>query len=61
MAGERQCRGVVHDHLGFCSAVAPEWILPMVCGKMAGGILAVAIASILPGMGRKKSAVRPSA
>ena len=48
------------DHLGFCSAVAPEWILPMVCGKMAGGILAVAVASILPGMGRKKSAVRPS-
>ncbi len=48
------------DHLGYCSAVAPEWILPMVCGKMVGRILAVALAFILPGMGRKKSAARPS-
>ena len=32
------------DHLGFCSAVAPERIGAMVCGKLAGGVAAVGVA-----------------
>ena len=35
---------VFGDHLGFAAGFAPEMILPMILGKLAGGIAAVAVA-----------------
>ena len=35
---------VFGDHLGFAAGFAPEMILPMIVGKLAGGIAAVAVA-----------------
>ena len=35
---------VFGDHLGFAAGFAPEMILPMIAGKLAGGIAAVAVA-----------------
>ncbi|MFT4006137.1 MAG: ethanolamine utilization protein EutH, partial [Lacrimispora sp.] len=46
---------VLGDHLGFCSAVAPDHIPAMICGKMVGGVLAVAVASVLHGAGEMRS------
>ena len=38
---------VLGDHLGFAAGFAPEMIAPMIVGKLAGGITAVAVAMIL--------------
>ena len=38
---------VFGDHLGFTAGFAPEMLLPMILGKLAGGISAVAIAMVL--------------
>ena len=35
---------VFGDHLGFAAGFAPEMIVPMIVGKLAGGIAAVAVA-----------------
>ena len=35
---------VFGDHLGFAAGFAPEMILPMIVGKLVGGIAAVAVA-----------------
>ena len=35
---------VFGDHLGFAAGFAPEMILPMIVGKLAGGVAAVAVA-----------------
>ena len=35
---------VFGDHLGFTAGFAPEMILPMILGKLAGGIAAIAVA-----------------
>ena len=35
---------VCGDHLGFAAGFAPEMILPMIVGKLTGGIAAVAVA-----------------
>ena len=35
---------VFGDHLGFTAGFAPEMIVPMIVGKLAGGIAAVAVA-----------------
>ena len=35
---------VFGDHLGFAAGFAPEMILPMILGKLAGGVAAVAVA-----------------
>lgn len=35
---------VFGDHMGFTAGFAPEMILPMIVGKLAGGISAVAVA-----------------
>ena len=35
---------VFGDHLGFAAGFAPEMILPMIVGKLTGGIAAVAVA-----------------
>ena len=35
---------VFGDHLGFTAGFAPEMILPMILGKLAGGVAAVAVA-----------------
>ena len=38
---------VFGDHLGFTAGFAPEMLLPMMAGKLVGGISAVAVAMIL--------------
>ena len=38
---------VFGDHLGFTAGFAPEMLLPMILGKLAGGISAVAVAMLL--------------
>ena len=38
---------VFGDHLGFTAGFAPEMIGPMIVGKLAGGISAVAVAMLL--------------
>lgn len=35
---------VFGDHMGFTAGFAPEWIVPMIVGKLVGGISAVAVA-----------------
>lgn len=35
------------DHLGFCSAAAPDRVAAMVCGKLSGGVLAAVIGGLL--------------
>ena len=35
---------VIGDHLGFTAGFAPEMIGPMIIGKLAGGVSAVAVA-----------------
>lgn len=48
---------VFGDHLGFTAGFAPELLLPMILGKLAGGISAAAVALLLtrPGFGVDKS------
>ena len=43
---------VLGDHLGFTAGFAPEMLIPMIFGKLAGGISAVALAVLLT---RKKN------
>ncbi len=38
---------VFGDHLGFTAGFAPEMLVPMIVGKLAGGITAVAVAMLL--------------
>ena len=38
---------VFGDHMGFTAGFAPEMILPMIVGKLAGGISAVAVALLV--------------
>ncbi|MBQ8238350.1 MAG: ethanolamine utilization protein EutH [Oscillospiraceae bacterium] len=38
---------VFGDHMGFTAGFAPEMILPMILGKLAGGISAVAVALLV--------------
>ena len=38
---------VFGDHLGFAAGFAPEMILPMILGKLSGGIAAVAVALLI--------------
>lgn len=38
---------VLGDHMGFAAGFAPDMLVPMILGKLAGGISAVAVAMIL--------------
>ena len=38
---------VFGDHLGFTAGFAPEMLMPMIAGKLAGGISAIAVALLL--------------
>ena len=38
---------VFGDHLGFTAGFAPDMLVPMILGKLAGGITAVAVAMVL--------------
>ena len=38
---------VLGDHLGFAAGFAPDMLLPMILGKLIGGITAVAVALVL--------------
>ena len=38
---------VLGDHMGFAAGFAPEMLVPMIFGKLAGGISAVAVALVL--------------
>ena len=38
---------VLGDHMGFAAGFAPEMLVPMILGKLAGGISAVAVAMLL--------------
>ena len=38
---------VFGDHLGFTAGFAPEMLVPMILGKLAGGISAIAVALLL--------------
>ncbi|MBP3588846.1 MAG: ethanolamine utilization protein EutH, partial [Clostridia bacterium] len=38
---------VFGDHLGFTAGFAPELLLPVIAGKLAGGVSAVALAMLL--------------
>lgn len=38
---------VLGDHMGFTAGFAPEMLVPMILGKLAGGISAVAVALLL--------------
>jgi len=38
---------VFGDHLGFTAGFAPEMLMPMIAGKLAGGVSAVAVAMVL--------------
>ena len=38
---------VFGDHLGFTAGFAPDMLLPMILGKLAGGISAIAVAMLL--------------
>ncbi len=38
---------VFGDHLGFTAGFAPEMLLPMILGKLAGGITAIAVALLI--------------
>ena len=38
---------VLGDHMGFAAGFAPEMLVPMIVGKLAGGISAVAVALML--------------
>ena len=40
---------VFGDHLGFAAGFAPEMLVPMILGKLAGGISAIAVALLLTG------------
>ena len=35
---------VFGDHMGFTAGFAPQWLVPMIIGKLVGGISAVAVA-----------------
>ena len=35
---------VFGDHMGFTAGFAPQWLVPMIVGKLVGGISAVAVA-----------------
>ena len=35
---------VFGDHMGFTAGFAPEMLVPMIVGKLAGGVAAVAVA-----------------
>ena len=37
----------IGDHLGFTAGVAPEIIMPMIVGKLAGGITAILVAMLI--------------
>ena len=37
----------IGDHLGFTAGVAPEIILPMIVGKLVGGVSAIAVAMLI--------------
>ncbi len=38
---------VLGDHMGFTAGFAPEMLVPMILGKLAGGVSAVAVAMVL--------------
>lgn len=38
---------VLGDHMGFAAGFAPDMLVPMILGKLAGGISAVAVAMVL--------------
>lgn len=38
---------VLGDHMGFTAGFAPEMLVPMILGKLAGGVSAVAVALLL--------------
>ena len=38
---------VFGDHLGFIAGVNPEMIVPVIAGKLAGGISAIGVAVLL--------------
>ena len=38
---------VFGDHLGFTAGFAPEMLMPMIAGKLAGGVSAIAVAMLL--------------
>jgi ethanolamine transporter len=38
---------VLGDHMGFTAGFAPKMLVPMILGKLAGGISAVAVALLL--------------
>lgn len=38
---------VLGDHMGFTAGFAPEMLIPMILGKLAGGVSAIAIALLL--------------
>jgi ethanolamine transporter len=38
---------VFGDHLGFTAGFAPEMLVPMILGKLTGGISAIALALVL--------------
>ena len=40
-------RNFVGDHLGFAAGFAPEILLPMILGKLAGGVSAVVLALLI--------------
>lgn len=40
---------VLGDHMGFAAGFAPEMLVPMILGKLSGGISAVAVALLLTG------------
>lgn len=37
----------IGDHLGFTAGVAPEIIMPMIVGKLVGGLTAIAVAMLI--------------
>lgn len=45
---------VFGDHLGFTAGYAPEMIVPMIVGKLVGGVSAVALAMFLTKGGRNE-------
>lgn len=38
---------VLGDHMGFTAGFAPEMLMPMILGKLAGGVSAIAVALLL--------------
>ncbi len=49
---------VLGDHLGFCAAVAPKLILPVLTAKLSAGIAAVALALLLNRTSNQTGAVK---